>query len=69
MVCITEGRETLFGKDIIQLKTNTIPRGLVTLESIFNNANCIINRSMSASRDVEEHDLGTKEKPRKAWLG
>ncbi|KAH9308873.1 hypothetical protein KI387_036784, partial [Taxus chinensis] len=21
------------------------------------------------SRDVEEHDLGTKEKPRKIWLG
>ncbi|KAH9326293.1 hypothetical protein KI387_006471, partial [Taxus chinensis] len=65
MVCVTEGRETLFGNDIIQLKTNTIPRGLVALESNFNNADCIINRNVSASRDVEEHNLGTNDKPRK----
>ncbi|KAH9289925.1 hypothetical protein KI387_034042, partial [Taxus chinensis] len=37
MVCVTEGKETLFGKGIIQLKTNAIPRGLVALESNFDN--------------------------------
>lgn len=69
MVCMTEVRETLFGKDIIQLKTNTIPRGLVALEENFNTVDCIINKNMFVSRDVEEHDLGTKEKLGKVWLG
>ncbi|KAH9326464.1 hypothetical protein KI387_006642, partial [Taxus chinensis] len=51
------------------MKTNTIPRGLVALESNFDNVDCIVNRHMSASRDVEEYDLGTKDKPRRIWLG
>ncbi|KAH9307187.1 hypothetical protein KI387_044402, partial [Taxus chinensis] len=49
--------------------TNTFPRRLVSLESNFDNVDRIINRSIATSRDVEEHDLGTKEKPRKIWLG
>ncbi|KAH9291378.1 hypothetical protein KI387_043437, partial [Taxus chinensis] len=69
MICTKEGKETLFDKGIIQLKTNTIPRGLVSLESNFDNVDRIVNRFMEASRDIEEHDLGTKEKPRKIWLG
>lgn len=69
MVSIAEGKETLFGKVIIQVKTNTSPRGLVALETNFYNVDSIFNRNMSASRDVEENDLGTKKKPRKIWLG
>lgn len=68
MVCTTKGKETLIGKGIIQLKTNTIPRGLVALKSNFDNIYRIVNRCMAASRDIEEHDLDTKEKPRKIWL-
>lgn len=68
MVCVTEGRETLFGKDIIQLKTNTIPIGLFALESNFDNVDYIINRKISASRDAEDHNLGTSDKPRKVWF-
>ncbi|KAH9303254.1 hypothetical protein KI387_014837 [Taxus chinensis] len=69
MVCMAEGRETFFEKDIIQLKTNAIPRSLVTLESNFNNVDCIINRNIPTSRDVEEHNLGTNGKPRNILLG
>ncbi|KAH9303262.1 hypothetical protein KI387_014845, partial [Taxus chinensis] len=42
---------------------------LVALESNFSNVDCIINRNMFASRNVEEHNLGTNDKPRKIWLG
>ncbi|KAH9298466.1 hypothetical protein KI387_030148, partial [Taxus chinensis] len=69
MVYADDGKDSLFGKDIVQLKTNTIPRGLVALESNFDNDDCIVKRHMSALRDVEEHNLGTKDKPRKIWLG
>lgn len=69
MVCVNDGKETLFGKDIIQSKTNTIPIGLVALESKFDHVDHIFNRHMSGSRDFEENNLGTNDKSRKIWLG
>ena len=32
-----DGKETIFGQEIVQLKTNKVPKGLVVLESIFDN--------------------------------
>lgn len=32
-----DGKETLFGNEVIQLKTNKIPKGLVVLERMFDN--------------------------------
>ncbi|KAH9324245.1 hypothetical protein KI387_004423, partial [Taxus chinensis] len=63
------GKETFFDKGIIQLKTTTNPKGLVSLESNFDNVDHNVNRCITASKDIEEHDLSTKEKPRKIWLG
>ena len=32
-----DGKDTIFGKEVVQLKTNKIPKGLVALETIFDN--------------------------------
>ena len=37
LVETTDGKETIFGQEVIQLKTNKVPKGLVVLENIFDN--------------------------------
>ncbi|KAH9318881.1 hypothetical protein KI387_020650, partial [Taxus chinensis] len=64
-----DGKETIFSKDKIQLKTNTMPRGLVALDSNIDNSDMVVQKNILASRDVEEHNLGMEEKPKKIWLG
>lgn len=34
---IMAGKEIIFGQKILQLKTNKVPKGLVALESVFEN--------------------------------
>lgn len=55
----------LAGKDIIQLKNNTLPKGLVPLEDIFDN-NDVVKSIKVAPRDdeVEEWNIGTEKDPR-----
>jgi hypothetical protein len=55
----------LAGKDIIQLKSNSSPRGLVPLEDIFY-SNDVAKSPKVAPRDdeVEECNIGTKEDPK-----
>ena len=55
----------LAGKDIIQLKSNSFPRGLVTLEDIFD-SNDVARSPKVAPRDdeVEECNIGTEEDPK-----
>ena len=55
----------LVGKDIIQLKSNSFPRGLVPLEDIFDN-NDVAKGSRVAPRDdeVEECNIGTEADPK-----
>ena len=31
------GKETFFGQEVIQMKTNKVPKGLVVLENMFDN--------------------------------
>ena len=31
------GKDTIFGQEVVQLNTNKIPKGLVVLETIFDN--------------------------------
>jgi len=52
-------------KDIIQLKSNTIPRGLVQLEEIFN-SNDVARSPKVAPSDVEvqECNIGTEKDPK-----
>ena len=55
----------LAGKDIIQLKSNSFPRGLVPLEEIFD-SNDVEKSPKVAPRDdeVEECNIGTEKDPR-----
>ena len=54
----------LTGKDIIQRKRNTIPRGLVLLEELFDN-NDVARNPKVAPNDVEVEDckIGTEQEP------
>ena len=55
----------LVGKYIIQLKSNSFPRGLVPLEDIFD-SNDVAKIPKVAPRDeeVEECNIGTEEDPK-----
>ena len=65
-----DGKDTVFGKEVVQLKTNKIPKGLVTLETIFDNQDRTqVNASKNDAKDLEEVNLGTKETPKKVFIG
>ena len=55
----------LASKDIIQLKSNSFPRGLVPMEDIFDN-NYVAKSPEVAPRDdeVEECNIGTERDPK-----
>ena len=53
------------GKDIVQLKSNHIPRGLVHLEKIFDQNDVSRDKKMKHVDDVvEDKIIGTEENPR-----
>ena len=53
------------GKDIIQLKSNFIPRGLIPLEKLFDQ-NDVANdpKVQHAEIVVEDQNIGTEETPK-----
>ena len=58
-------RKTLGGKDIIQLKNNFIPRGLIPLERLFDQNDVAKNPKVKPVGDaVEDKNIGTEENPR-----
>ena len=65
-----DGKDTIFGNEVVQLKTNKIPRGLVVLETVFDNQ----DRSKVESKELdhenlEEVNLGTRESPKNVYIG
>ena len=65
-----DGKETIFGQKVIQLKTNKVPEGLVVLENIFDNH----DRTKGVAKDckpqeLEEVNLGTNKAPKKVYIG
>lgn len=55
----------LAGKDIIQLKTNTIPKGLVPLEDLFDSNDVAKNPKVSPNdAKVEDCNIGIEQEPR-----
>jgi hypothetical protein len=55
----------LEGKDIIQLKSNTIPRGLVPLEELFDNNDVARNPKVGPNDvEVEDCNIGTEQEPK-----
>lgn len=65
-----DDKKIIFGNEIIQLKTNKIPRGLVELERIFDGNNSSIMKSVLPRHDdLEEVNLGTNSSSRKVFIG
>jgi hypothetical protein len=53
------------GRDIVQLKNNIIPKGLVSLEKLFYENDVARNPKITANdEDVEDFNIGTQENPR-----
>ena len=56
---------SLGGKDIVQLKSNHIPRVLIPLENIFDQNNVIRDPKVKPTENVvEDKNIGTEENPR-----
>ena len=56
---------TIGGKDIIQLKNNFIPRGLIPLEKLFDQNDVAKNPKVKPVENVvEDRNIGTKENPK-----
>ena len=56
---------TLGGKDIIQLKNNFIPKGLIPLEKLFDQNDVAKNPKVKPVEDaVENRNIGTEENPK-----
>jgi len=52
-------------RDIVQLKNNIIPKGLVPLENIFDNNDVAKNPKITANdEDIEYWNIGTQEDPK-----
>lgn len=66
----TYGKETLFDQEIIQLKSNKLPKGLVALERTFNAQDKMEAKVTSAKENnVEQVNLGNEESPRHVYIG
>jgi hypothetical protein len=56
--------KTVVGHDIVEMKTNHIPRGLVPLERLFDNNDVYKGNSMkNQEEEVTECNIGTTENP------
>ena len=56
---------TLGGKDIIQLKSNFIPRGLIPLEKLFDQNDVAKDPKVKPDDNaIEDRNIGTKENPK-----
>ena len=56
---------TLGGKDIIQLKSNFIPRGLIPLEKFFYQNDVAKDPKVKPTNNaIEDRNIGTKENPK-----
>jgi hypothetical protein len=53
----------IVGKDIVQLKNNIIPKGLVPLEKLFDNNDVSGVKIIVNDGDVEDCNIGTQEDP------
>ena len=55
----------LAGKDIIQLKRNTIPKGLIPLQELFDNNDVARNTKVAPSdAEVEDCNIGIEQEPK-----
>lgn len=65
-----DGKETIFGHAIMQLKNNKVPKGLIVLESIFDNQDRVKSGVNDPKpQEIEKINIGTDEAPRKVYIG
>lgn len=65
-----DGKQTVFVQEVVQLKTNKIPKGLVALERVFDgNEKEVMKQTPVRREDVEEINLGTELAPKKVYIG
>ena len=58
-------KDSLGGKDIVQLKSNHIPRGLIPLESLFDQNDIAKYPNVEPVEDaVENKNIGTEDNPK-----
>jgi hypothetical protein len=58
-------QNVIAGKEIIQLKNNCIPKGLVPLENIFDNNDVAKNPKVTPNEgEAEDCNIGTEKEPR-----
>ena len=65
-----DSKDTIIGQEVVQLKTNKIPKGLVVLETIFDSHDRfkVENKEYNA-KNPKEVNLGTNEAPKKVYIG
>lgn len=64
-----DGKDMVFGKEVVQLKTNKIPRGLVALERVFDGSDAPTKTLIVEKDNLEEINLGTEHSPIKVYIG
>ena len=70
LIEIINGKETIFGQEIMQFKTNKVPKVLVVLENIFDNQDRVKPRIKDPKpQELEEINLGSNEAHKKVYIG
>jgi hypothetical protein len=70
LIEVIDGKETIFGNEILQLPTNEIPKGLTELEGLFtDNDSHMCHKSPAKLDDFEEINLGSESSPRIVYIG
>ena len=65
MQMTSEFSEYIVGHKVLQLKNNFIPKGLVTLEQLFNRNDMPINPIvLPKDENAEEFNIGTEHEPK-----
>ena len=63
------GKEKIFGQEVIQLKTNKVPKGLVVLENMFDNQDRVRPGAKDCKpQELEEINMGTNETSMKVYI-
>lgn len=67
---VRDGKENVLGKEVLQLNSNRIPRGLVALERAFDNKERVfVSRIVDKINNLEEVNLGTSQEPKNVYIG
>lgn len=70
MVENINGKDTIFGQEILQLKTHKVNKRLLMLESFFDNQDKVhLEVKDKKLQELKENNLGTNESPKRVYIG